>query len=108
MQLQGPMFQEPALLICHGLGFNAGAHSLTTLIGPWLQNDTKKLAEAKQAVYLKGFTDGVMLVGPYAGRKVGLGRGQWAGLPGLVGTPLYHSCCGGRWACTIGKQCPWV
>ncbi|GAB4822876.1 hypothetical protein N2152v2_009922 [Parachlorella kessleri] len=34
------------------------------------QNDTKKLAEAKQAVYLKGFTDGVMLVGPYAGRKV--------------------------------------
>lgn len=34
-----------------------------------MQNDTKKLAEAKQAVYLKGFTDGVMIVGPYAGRK---------------------------------------
>ncbi|KXZ46771.1 hypothetical protein GPECTOR_41g736 [Gonium pectorale] len=34
------------------------------------QNDTAKLAEAKQMVYLKGFTDGVMVVGPYAGRKV--------------------------------------
>jgi len=34
------------------------------------QNDTAKLAEAKQRVYLKGFTDGVMTVGKYAGRKV--------------------------------------
>ena len=34
------------------------------------QNDTKKLAEAKQLVYLKGFTDGVLIVGPHAGRKV--------------------------------------
>jgi len=34
------------------------------------QNDTKKLAEAKQMVYLKGFTDGVMLVGKYKGEKV--------------------------------------
>ncbi|EFJ52544.1 hypothetical protein VOLCADRAFT_103034 [Volvox carteri f. nagariensis] len=34
------------------------------------QNDTVKLAEAKQMVYLKGFTDGVMIVGPYSGRKV--------------------------------------
>eukprot|EP00887_Chlorella_sp_A99_P004074 scaffold11.g4074.t1 len=34
------------------------------------QNDTKKLAEAKQLVYLKGFTDGVLLVGPHAGKKV--------------------------------------
>eukprot|EP00882_Tetradesmus_deserticola_P006429 GHRQ01006765.1.p1 GENE.GHRQ01006765.1~~GHRQ01006765.1.p1 ORF type:complete len:1052 (+),score=503.60 GHRQ01006765.1:66-3221(+) len=34
------------------------------------QNDTAKLAEAKQMVYLKGFTDGVMKVGPHAGRKV--------------------------------------
>ena len=34
------------------------------------QNDTKKLAEAKQLVYLKGFTDGVLIVGPYAGKKV--------------------------------------
>ena len=33
------------------------------------QNDTKKLAEAKHAVYLKGFTEGVMLAGPYTGHK---------------------------------------
>lgn len=34
------------------------------------QNDTKKLAEAKQLVYLKGFTDGVLIIGPHAGKKV--------------------------------------
>ncbi len=34
------------------------------------QNDTKKLAEAKALVYLKGFTDGVMVIGPYSGQKV--------------------------------------
>jgi leucyl-tRNA synthetase len=34
------------------------------------QNDTKKLAEAKQLVYLKGFTDGVLVAGEYAGKKV--------------------------------------
>lgn len=34
------------------------------------QNDAKKLAEAKQLVYLKGFTDGVMLAGPHQGEKV--------------------------------------
>lgn len=34
------------------------------------QNDAKKLAEAKQMVYLKGFTDGVLVVGEYAGKKV--------------------------------------
>ena len=34
------------------------------------QNDAKKLAEAKQQVYLKGFTDGVLLVGPHKGEKV--------------------------------------
>ena len=33
-------------------------------------NDREKLAAAKDEVYLKGFTDGVMLVGPYAGRPV--------------------------------------
>lgn len=34
------------------------------------QNDAKKLAEAKQMTYLKGFTDGVMIVGPHSGKKV--------------------------------------
>ena len=40
------------------------------LLNAALQNDTKKLAEAKQLVYLKGFTDGVMVVGEHAGKKV--------------------------------------
>jgi leucyl-tRNA synthetase len=34
------------------------------------QNDKEKLAEAKRMTYLKGFTDGVMIVGEYDGRKV--------------------------------------
>ena len=47
------------------------------------QNDTKKLAEAKALVYLKGFTDGVLVVGEHAGKKVRAGRGRegrwWGG-----------------------------
>jgi len=34
------------------------------------QNDTAKLAEAKNRTYLKGFTEGTMLVGEFAGQKV--------------------------------------
>nr|CAD1818232.1 unnamed protein product [Ananas comosus var. bracteatus] len=34
------------------------------------QNDKEKLAEAKRLTYLKGFTDGTMLVGEFQGRKV--------------------------------------
>ncbi|XP_020092205.1 leucine--tRNA ligase, cytoplasmic-like isoform X2 [Ananas comosus] len=34
------------------------------------QNDKEKLAEAKRLTYLKGFTDGSMLVGEFQGRKV--------------------------------------
>jgi len=34
------------------------------------QNETAKLTEAKQMVYLKGFTDGVMITGPHSGKKV--------------------------------------
>ncbi|KAM0883145.1 hypothetical protein ACQ4PT_031832 [Festuca glaucescens] len=34
------------------------------------QNDKEKLAEAKRMTYLKGFIDGVMIVGEYNGRKV--------------------------------------
>ena len=36
------------------------------------QNDREKLEEAKKQVYLKGFTDGVLTVGPHAGKKVGV------------------------------------
>ena len=34
------------------------------------QNDRDKLDEAKKQVYLKGFTEGVLTVGPHAGKKV--------------------------------------
>ncbi|CAD7000678.1 unnamed protein product [Ceratitis capitata] len=34
------------------------------------QNDKDKLAEAKELCYLKGFYDGILLVGEFAGRKV--------------------------------------
>ena len=34
------------------------------------QNDREKLEEAKRQVYLKGFTEGVLTVGPHAGKKV--------------------------------------
>ncbi|XP_018328827.1 leucine--tRNA ligase, cytoplasmic [Agrilus planipennis] len=34
------------------------------------QNDKDKLATAKEMVYLKGFYDGIMLVGEFAGKKV--------------------------------------
>ncbi|XP_072964370.1 leucine--tRNA ligase, cytoplasmic [Typha angustifolia] len=34
------------------------------------QNDKEKLAEAKRLTYLKGFTDGTMLVGEFKGKKV--------------------------------------
>lgn len=34
------------------------------------QNDRDKLLEAKELVYLKGFYDGVLLVGDFAGKKV--------------------------------------
>ncbi|KAF2293936.1 hypothetical protein GH714_005832 [Hevea brasiliensis] len=34
------------------------------------QNEKEKLAEAKRLTYLRGFTEGTMLVGEFAGRKV--------------------------------------
>ncbi|KAG8478913.1 hypothetical protein CXB51_028769 [Gossypium anomalum] len=34
------------------------------------QNEKDKLAEAKRLVYLRGFTEGTMIVGEYAGRRV--------------------------------------
>lgn len=34
------------------------------------QNDREKLLEAKELVYLKGFYDGILLVGEFAGKKV--------------------------------------
>jgi leucyl-tRNA synthetase len=34
------------------------------------QNDHIKLQEAKEKVYLKGFYEGVLIIGPHAGKKV--------------------------------------
>ncbi len=39
-------------------------------LGIQSQNDAEKLAKAKEEVYLKGFYEGVMLVGSHAGKKV--------------------------------------
>ena len=48
------------------------------------QNDTEKLKEAKDACYLKGFTDGVMTVGICRGEKVSVAKEKIKAL--LVGT----------------------
>ena len=57
--------------IVHIPGFgDQAAEKVCTDLKISSQNDTKKLAEAKNMVYLKGFTDGLMLVGPHAGKKV--------------------------------------
>ena len=59
--------------IVHIPGFgDRAAEKVCTDLKISSQNDTKKLAEAKNMVYLKGFTDGIMLVGPHAGKKVRL------------------------------------
>ena len=34
------------------------------------QHDAKKLEEAKHETYLKGFNEGVMIIGRYKGKKV--------------------------------------
>ena len=56
--------------IVHIPGFgDKAAEKVCTDLKIASQNDAKKLAEAKNMVYLKGFTEGVMLVGPHAGKK---------------------------------------
>eukprot|EP00753_Platysulcus_tardus_P001278 PLAT11235.1.p1 GENE.PLAT11235.1~~PLAT11235.1.p1 ORF type:complete len:1131 (+),score=576.76 PLAT11235.1:102-3395(+) len=46
------------------------AVTLCDQLGIVSQNDRAKLDEAKHIAYLRGFTDGVLLVGPHAGTKV--------------------------------------
>ena len=47
---------------------------LTKVFGS--QNDRELLDKAKDLVYLKGFTEGVMLVGPCAGQPVAKAKPQ--------------------------------
>ncbi|XP_063236573.1 leucine--tRNA ligase, cytoplasmic [Bacillus rossius redtenbacheri] len=52
-----------------GIG-KMGAVTLYEQLKIQSQNDKDKLQEAKELLYLKGFYDGVMLVGEFAGKKV--------------------------------------
>lgn len=62
------------------------------------QNDTKKLAEAKQLVYLKGFTDGVLIVGEYAGKKVRKGEERQVLFSDRLCAPI---CASLEWFCAV-------
>lgn len=49
---------------------NLAAPLMCRRLGVKNQHDAKKLEEAKHEVYLKGFNDGVMIIGSYKGKKV--------------------------------------
>ena len=72
-QLCVPLTRHPSQVIpiisIPGFGDKA-AEKVCTEMKIQSQNDREKLDEAKKQVYLKGFTDGVLTVGPHAGKKV--------------------------------------
>lgn len=63
------MLQVIPIISIPGFGDRA-AEKVCTDMKIQSQNDRDKLDEAKKQVYLKGFTEGVLTVGPHTGRKV--------------------------------------
>eukprot|EP00891_Asterochloris_glomerata_P006901 jgi/Astpho2/6901/fgenesh1_pm.00106_%23_9_t len=55
---------------------NLAAPLMCRRLGVKNQHDAKKLEEAKHEVYLKGFNDGVMIIGSYKGKKVSEVKGR--------------------------------
>ena len=62
-------FEVVPIISIEGYG-DASAVFMCEKLGITSFNDKVKLAQAKDETYLKGFTSGVMTVGPHAGKKV--------------------------------------
>jgi len=62
-------FQVVPIIEIPGYG-NMSAVTMCERLGIKTHRDTEKLKQAKEETYLKGFTEGVMLVGEFSGRKV--------------------------------------